>query len=130
LPLSSGFDKMWVNDGEILNKGFEFTLSADVLRSKDFSLNTTLIFSRNRNEVISLGNRQSAGLLTDINGLEYEYFGGILGQFRQTSPNILAIGQPVNSFYGYRTAGIVQSSAEGVAAGLSGVEAEPGEFKF
>ena len=130
LPLSSGFDKMWINDGEILNKGFEFTLSLDVLRSLNWSLNTTLIFSRNRNEVLSLGDHQSAGLLTDFHDLKYEYFGGVLNPFRQTSPNILAIGHPVNVFYGYRTAGIVQSSTQGAEAGLIGVEAEPGEFKF
>ncbi len=33
-------------------------------------------------------------------------------------------------FYGYRTDGIVQSLAEGLSAGLSGDDAQPGEFKY
>lgn len=131
LAPSSGFDKMWINDGEISNKGFELTVDGDMISTKDWNLSGTFIFSRNRNKVLSLGNSQSAGLQTDPRtGMQYEYYGTTLDPFRQTSPNILAIGYPVNVFYGYLTDGIVQTSEEGIEAGLKGYEAEPGEFKF
>lgn len=131
VSLSSGFDKMWINDGEISNKGIELTIDGLIISTKDWNLSSTLIFSRNRNKVLSLGNSQSAGLLTDPKtGMQYEYYGNTQNPFRQTSPNILAIGYPVNVFYGYLTTGIVQTHEEGLEAGLKGYEAEPGEFKF
>ncbi len=131
LAPSSGFDKMWINDGEISNKGVEFTIDGDIIDTKDWKLSGTLIFSTNKNKVISLGNSQSAGLQTDpLTGMQYEYYGTTLDPFRQTSPNILAINQPVNVFYGYKTDGIVQTKAQGLASGMTGYEAEAGEFNF
>ena len=44
--------------------------------------------------------------------------------------NILAIGQPINVFYGYKCDGIIQTLPEGLNAGLSGEDAMPGEFKY
>ena len=130
LPLSSGYNRMWVNDGEILNKGFEITLDGDIINNKDFTFGAALIYSRNRNEVVSLGDAVTSGLNTDFNtGMKYEFWGTSLSQFRQT-PNILAIGQAVNSIYGYKVDGIIQTEAEGLAAGLTGVLAQPGEFKY
>ena len=130
LPLSSGYNRMWVNDGEISNKGFEITVEGDILHKNDFDFSASLIYSRNRNEIVSLGNQVTSGLNTDfITGMNYEFWGTSLSQFRQT-PNILAIGQPVNVFYGYKVDGIIQTEAEGLAAGLSGDLAKPGEFKY
>ena len=130
LSLSSGYNRMWVNDGEIQNKGFEISLDNDIFHSKDFSFSTSLIFSKNKNKVVSLGNAIVSGLNTDfITGMKYEFWGSSLSQFRQT-PTILAIGQPVNVFYGYKVNGIVQTLAEGLAAGLTGAMAKPGEFKY
>jgi TonB-linked SusC/RagA family outer membrane protein len=130
LPLSSGYNRMWVNDGEILNKGFEISLDGDIISNKDFTFGAALIYSRNRNEVVSLGDAVSSGLNTDFNTeMKYEFWGTSLSQFRQT-PNILAIGQAVNVIYGYKVDGIIQTEAEGLAAGLTGVLAQPGEFKY
>ncbi len=130
LSLSSGYNRMWVNDGEIQNKGFEISLDNDIVRSKDFTFSTSLIFSKNKNKVVSLGNAIVSGLNTDfITGMKYEFWGSSISQFRQT-PNILAIGQPVNVFYGYKVNGIVQTLEEGLAAGLTGAMAKPGEFKY
>ena len=130
LSLSSGYNRMWVNDGGIQNKGFELTLDGDLISKKDFKLSASLIFSKNKNKVTSLGNAVTSGLNTDaITGMKYEFWGSSLSQFRQ-NPNILAIGQPVNVFYGYKVKGIVQTNAEGLAAGLSGLLAKPGEFKY
>ena len=130
LALSSGYDKMWVNDGKIQNRGFEVTVDADILQTKDWQLSGTLIYSRNRNKVKDLGNTLESGLVTDpMTGMFFEYSGNSLEQYRDYT-NILAIGQPVNVFYGYKVDGIVQTLNEGIDAGLSGDYANPGEFKY
>jgi TonB-linked SusC/RagA family outer membrane protein len=130
LPLSSGYDRLWVNDGEIKNRGFELSLDAGLIQSDNLTLNTTLIFSRNQNEVVSLGNTAESGLTIDPNtGMQFEYWGNSIEQFRQY-PNLLAVGQPINIFYGYKTDGIIQNLQEGIEAGLDGSLAQPGEFKY
>ena len=127
LALSSGYDKMWV---KIQNRGFEVTVDADILQTKDWQLSGTLIYSRNRNKVKDLGNTLESGLVTDpMTGMLFEYSGNSLEQYRDYT-NILAIGQPVNVFYGYKVDGIVQTLNEGIDAGLSGDYANPGEFKY
>lgn len=130
LPPSSSYDRMWVNDGEIRNKGYEITIDGDIISNKNWKLSSSLIFSQNKNKVVSLGDALASGLQTDqITGMKYEFTGYNFTQFRQTA-NILAIGQPTNVFYGYKTNGIIQTLDEGLAAGLTGDLAQPGEFKY
>ncbi|PPK99428.1 TonB-linked outer membrane protein, SusC/RagA family [Parapedobacter indicus] len=131
LALSSGYDRMWVNDGEIANRGVELTVDADIVRTRDWDFSGTFIFSRNVNKVVSLGDAITSGLNTDyLSGVQYEYYGNGVDPFREPSPNILAVGMPVNVFYGYRVNGILQSAAEGAAAGLQGAEAGAGEYRY
>lgn len=127
---SSGYDKMWVNDGKIRNRGIELTVDGVFFRNRDWNVGGTFVFSRNRNEVLSLGNALEAGLNTDKRtGMQFEYYGNSMEQFRSYT-NILAVGQPMYVFYGYQVNGMVQSLAEGLEAGLSGDDALPGEFKY
>lgn len=130
LPLSSGYDKMWVNDGEVLNKGFEISLEADIIRNNDMDLNMAFVFSHNDNEVKSLGNAASSKLNTDAFGLQYEFTGTPLTNQPVGTANILGVGQPINAFYGYKVDGIIQSDVEGILAGLTGDLAKAGEFKY
>jgi outer membrane receptor protein involved in Fe transport len=51
---ASGFDRKWVNAGEISNKGFESLLSLGLVQSPRFSWNTTFNFARNRSRVVEL----------------------------------------------------------------------------
>jgi len=130
LPISSGYDRMWVNDGEIQNQGIELQIDSDIISTRNWTFNTSLIFSKNKNEVRSLGNTIESGLNTDPKtGMRFEYWGNSLAQFRQY-PNILAVGEAVNVFYGYKTDGIIQNLEEGIEAGLEGDLAQPGEFKY
>ncbi|MGM9739061.1 MAG: SusC/RagA family TonB-linked outer membrane protein [Candidatus Cryptobacteroides sp.] len=127
---SSGYDKMWVNDGKIRNRGIELTIDGVFFRNRDWNVGGTFVFSRNRNKVLSLGNAVEAGLNTDKRtGMQFEYYGNSMEQFRSYT-NILAVGQPMYVFYGYQVNGMVQSLAEGLEAGLSGDDAQPGEFKY
>lgn len=130
LALSSGYDKMWVNDGKIQNRGFEATINGIIVDTKDWGLDATFIYSMNRNKVLDLGSSIESGLLTDPRtGMQYEVIGNLREQFRDYT-NILAIGQPIYAFYGYKTDGIIQTLQEGYDAGLSGEYAQPGEFKY
>lgn len=127
---SSGYDRMWVNDGEILNRGIELTVDGIAYQNNDLRIGGTLVYSRNRNEVLNLGNSIEVGLNTDERtGMLFENFGNSSEQFRSFT-NILAVGEPMYVFYGYKTDGIVQSLAEGYEAGLQGNDAYPGEFKY
>lgn len=127
---SSGYDRMWVNDGEIRNRGIELTLDGTIIQNRDLQVGGTFVFSRNRNEVLNLGNSLEVGLNTDLNtGMLYENYGNSSEQFRSFT-NILAVGQPMYVYYGYNTDGIVQSLGEGYEAGLQGDDAFPGEFKY
>lgn len=130
LPLSSGYDRMWINNGSIVNQGVELTLDGDIIVKNDFTFGATLIYYRNRNEVTDLGNAEQSGLITDANtGMQFQYSGNSIEMFRGF-PNLLAIGQPLNVFYGYKVNGIVQTLEEGVEAGLEGDLAQPGEYKY
>ncbi|NJB82263.1 SusC/RagA family TonB-linked outer membrane protein [Wenyingzhuangia aestuarii] len=130
LSPSSSYDRMWVNDGEIENQGVELTIDANIINKTDWGISGTLMLSKNKNKVVSLGNAVSSGLNTDaLTGMKYEFSGSQVEAFRAV-PNILAVGQPINVFYGYKVDGIIQSNAEGLAAGLTGDLAQPGEFKY
>ncbi|MGQ1911111.1 SusC/RagA family TonB-linked outer membrane protein [Marinifilum sp. RC60d5] len=130
LSPSSAYDLMWVNGGEIKNEGVELTIDADIINKNDWKVSGSLILSRNKNEVVSLGNELAFGLNSDANtGMQYEFNASTIEAFR-AKPNILGIGEAVNVFYGYRVDGIIQSSQEGLAAGLSGKDAQAGEFKY
>lgn len=130
LSLSSGYDRMWVNDGNIENRGVELTVEGIILNTKDWRLNGTLIVSHNKNKITNLGNSLETGLITDAKtGMQFEYTGNNYEQYRDYI-NLLAIGQPINVFYGYKVDGIVQTLDEGIRAGLDGDYALPGEFKY
>ncbi|HTJ50416.1 MAG TPA: TonB-dependent receptor, partial [Cyclobacteriaceae bacterium] len=113
---SSGYDKIWINDGVIDNKGIEVALNALILTG-DVNWSVGGNFTRNRNEVVSMG--------TD----SFLWNGSNIEMLRAPI-NAYVIGKPYNSFYGYKTDGIVQTLQEGQEAGLTGDMAKPGEIKY
>lgn len=130
LPLTSSYDKIWVNDGSIVNKGFEIELGADIISTKDWHLAATFVFSHNRNKVVSLGEAISSGLSKDeLTGMYYEVSGPAIGMFNQNA-SILAVGQPMNVFYGYQVEGIIQTGADPGFIDGNGLLDQPGELKY
>lgn len=107
LAPSTGFDTVWVNDGEINNKGFEVSLTGHIISTKDWNFSATGIFSLNRNKVVAIGTTEDSGFTTDPNGICFTQYGG--GIYNDAFINVLAIGYPVNSFYGYLVNGIIQT---------------------
>ncbi|MCF0196367.1 MAG: hypothetical protein HUK03_03870 [Bacteroidaceae bacterium] len=77
----------WDNVGAMINRGFELSVNADVLKIKDFTWNINLNASYNHNEITALYN--------GVN--EYEMSGTNLK---------LMVGHPVSEFYMVRYAGV------------------------
>ncbi|HUR92806.1 MAG TPA: SusC/RagA family TonB-linked outer membrane protein [Gemmatimonadaceae bacterium] len=51
---ATGFDRKWVNAGEISNKGIEALVTVNLVRSPRFGWNTTFNYARNRSRVVDL----------------------------------------------------------------------------
>ena len=86
LPPSSGFGGITSNIGSIRNVGAELQLTTQNVRTRNFSWETTLNISRNKNEVTGLFESQpiDAGFASRIQ-----------------------VGEPLGSFYGYVTDGLI-----------------------
>jgi iron complex outermembrane receptor protein len=100
------FDNIAANVGEITNKGIEFTINIDAIRTKDFNWMTTLNLSHNSNKVNKLSNDK------------FE-----VGYFTQGDPMVAGVsangytqrimeGEPLGTFYLHAFAGY---NAEGKA---------------
>ncbi|MBP5539148.1 MAG: TonB-dependent receptor [Bacteroidales bacterium] len=130
LPLSSSYDKIWVNDGRVLNTGFELTLGGDIISTRDWHFSAELIWSMNRNKVMNLGDAISSGLSQDeLNGFYYEVTGPAIAMFNQNA-SILAEGKPMNIFYGYQVNGIIQEDENPGFIDPAGLLDRPGELKY
>lgn len=130
LPLSSSYDKIWVNDGSILNHGFEISLEGDIIAKKDFQLTAGLILSRNRNEVVSLGDAITSGLSQDeLTGMYYEVTGPAIAMFNQNA-SVYAVGHPMNVFYGYKVDGIIQEDEDPGFIDSDALRDKPGELQY
>ncbi|TDQ11543.1 SusC/RagA family TonB-linked outer membrane protein [Pedobacter metabolipauper] len=91
LPTSSGFGSVRDNIGSVSNKGVEVLLSGSPVRNIDFTWQSTLNFSYNKNKIEALG----------ANG--EDIFPG--PSFVSGSQTILRVGESLSSFWGYRRLG-------------------------
>lgn len=102
LPNSTGFGGFITNIGETQNRGIELSLSTLNVETADFTWSTDVIFTRNREEIISLPNGDDIAA----------------GRF---------IGQPLTVFYDLKKVGIWQTSEKDLAATFGD---KPGEIKI
>lgn len=84
-----GYTTYRINNGEMRNRGFEVHLGSDVIRTRDFSWNTSVIYSLNKNEVTYVNVEAPFYILQ----LDYP----------EAYPRI---GNPYNAIYAYRWAGL------------------------
>jgi TonB-linked SusC/RagA family outer membrane protein len=96
LPYTSGFKESTLNVGSMENKGLELSLTS-VNTTRKFDWRTNLTMAWNRNKVLNI-NREE-GIISE----------NMLGITGWTS---VEEGMPINTFYGYQTNGIVQSSED------------------
>ncbi|WPU98419.1 TonB-dependent receptor [Mucilaginibacter sp. cycad4] len=81
----------YVNIGAVGNKGFEFSLSTQNIKSRNFNWNSNITFSRNINKVIQLVEGTPA----------------IYGSVTKT-----VVGRSIGEFYGYQVLGIYKNAAD------------------
>lgn len=97
VPLSTGYAYSLQNIGSVENKGLELGLNTVNIQG-ELSWKSAIVYSMNRNKVLNLGATQSS------------FFSAVpsftLGLL---TPVIVKVGLPLNTFWGYRTAGLIQA---------------------
>lgn len=118
---SAGVYNPYVNMGSIANRGFELTLSAVPVLTKDFEWTIGGNFSLNRNKILSIDpaglNKTSMYVYADQPIQEVEYFSGnnLSGDaICRDYINVFIAGYPMCLFYAMPTDGIVQAGQTGV----------------
>lgn len=107
LPGVSGIGSQLQNVGELENKGWELGINSKNFIGADFTWSTSFNISSNKNKVLKLADNKD--LL--INSTP--------GHFLATESQILRVGQPVGSFFGFIYDGVLQQ----------GETALPGNFE-
>lgn len=100
VPVTSGYSDIYVpyiNAGEIQNKGIEAILSSKNIEKDNFTWDSDIVFSYNRNEVIDINS--DTPLIRGGIGLNYN-----LARIQN--------GYPIDVFYGFVHDGIFQSQAD------------------
>lgn len=87
-------DRIWANSGELLNKGVELNVQWYALDYSNFKWKTSLTFSTNKQEVISLGEYASAD---GVRKEGYLIGRGLIGNNNYVSAVIE--GEPIGIFY-------------------------------
>lgn len=94
VPGSSGSTNMLRNIGKTRNMGFDLTINTVNIENKDFTWQTNLNLSYNKNTIKALSGEQSF--------LEEASFG-----YNQATHKI-EVGKSIGQFYGYKTLGVYQ----------------------
>ena len=115
VPSAIGFTNALTNIGEVVNKGFEISITSRNLTGA-LKWTTDFNFSTVDNEVTKLG--PSGDPLLSSGGAGNRH--------------ITKIGEPIGSYYGYKTDGIYQNQAEIDNSGIVDQIAtpRPGDFKW
>ena len=95
VPSSSGYSTQYQNIGSVENQGFEFVLNTNNLTGQ-FTWNTSLNFSINRNEVTDLGEQD----IIDDGSARYM--------------NVVKVGEPIGVFYGAEYAGVDPDNGDAI----------------
>ena len=101
VPLTSGYASVLQNIGGVENKGIEIGLTTENLKTENFSWNSNIVFSANRNKVVAIGN-----------GVDQFFPVVPNGSLLQQQPVTVKVGLPLGTFWGYRTNGIFQTQEE------------------
>jgi len=100
LPDFAGFSSITTNLGKVVNKGFEITINSNNIVRKNFSWNTSLAFSYNKNEIKELYGEYETVLNADGTYTTKEVDDISNGWF---------VGHPISAIWDYEVTGIWQS---------------------
>lgn len=103
---SSMVGRITTNAGTMKNSGLELTLSADVIRNRNFSWTTVFNFTTAKNEVISLADGVESIIGASLDGSEIT--------------NITVPGKSISQLYLYPTAGVDSETGRRVFIGSKG----------
>jgi TonB-linked SusC/RagA family outer membrane protein len=98
LPTQSGVNSIIDNYGTMRNRGVELSVQANIVQRKNVTFSSRFNISRNVTTLVDLGDRTQPDYVS-ING---NLLGGVSG--------ILTPGQEVGRFFGYRVAGLTQTT--------------------
>jgi len=116
LPTLTGFNNITTNLGELKNRGFEMTVRTRNVTSSTFTWSSTLVFSLNRNEIVSLfGDTGEYTILGETRTGELPDF-----------TNRWFIGRAIDAVWDYDLQGVWQED-EAEEAARYGMR--PGDFK-
>jgi len=115
IPLYDGGGNMWVNLGQVRNRGIDLQLSGVILQNRDWHWESVFNFSYNKNTVIDLGGQQSMMV------------GSKIANGTTINTAILQVGQPIGSIQGYSWLGLWKTSEADEAAKWG---ANPGDNHF
>lgn len=105
LPSSTGVSTINRNFGKTRNRGFELSMTGQILRDSEFTWESTITFARNREKIVELPNG---------NVIDADYRKSLL------------VGQSPTIFYDYVKTGIWQQNEEELAATFGAL---PGDIK-
>lgn len=106
IATSTGLSQIaYINSGEMLNKGWEFNIDYEAIRSKDWGLTFGFNVSQNKNEVLEMSENKKDENYTLSNG-KYAYR--------------VIMGDPLGSFYGFKYLGVYQNVEDTYARDLNG----------
>ncbi|MBJ6108793.1 TonB-dependent receptor [Hymenobacter sp. BT523] len=120
-PRTSGYNSILLNAGSVENKGVEFALNTLNIDTKNFSWNTNLNISLNRNKVLDLNGEYERYVGSSSSSL---FVGSGLG-----NTSLLRVGEPIGTFFGYQFDGLWQTQDEIVASGTKTV-VRPGDPRY
>lgn len=111
---STGYSAAFLNSGEVRNRGVEVVINSKNISNKNFSWNTTINWSKNRNKVLSLA----------------EDLGGEDNQIIGTGGNatiIAKVGGSTGDIYGF---GFVRSPDGQIVYNTNGLPKRPTEIQY
>jgi len=97
MPWTSGFADQLRNVGSVKNRGFELAINTVNLQSGNFTWSSTLNLATNRNEVVSIDDR-------DYIETGADRWGWAVGG----NSHLIKPGKPLGSIYGYKVLGLWQ----------------------
>jgi TonB-linked SusC/RagA family outer membrane protein len=115
IPYTSGLESAFQNLGAVENKGIELGLKT-LNFVGEFEWTSNLIYSANRNKVLSLGN-----------GIDF--FIPVNPATTTTPSGIVKVGEPLGSFYMYKFDGLYQEGDDFSASPLANTKAGSQKFK-
>lgn len=95
LPTTSGYNEVYRNAADVLNRGLEFTLNTNVSTRANFGWSTGLNFAYNKNRVVALPDGNADIIKVSTSGQDFG--------------SIVRTGTPLNGFFFYESQGIYQT---------------------